>query len=199
MSVITLIILKGRTVLRIQDYILIKKIQDGDKQALNELIRNYYDDVYFLCFYRCNDNDTAADLCQDTFLHLMNNIYQYHPTGKFRNYLFTIAINVCNDYHRKKNRHPIELVEDVDSVNVNQYELTLSLEEKETLYDYLNLLPEFQRETIILYFYQGLKLKDIAKIMNTTESTTKSRMYQGLRKLRKMYEENQSNAENDHR
>ena len=175
--------------LDIKDYLLIEKIQNGDKQALDELIRYYYDEVYSLCFFRCNDNDLAADLCQESFIKLVDSIYQYVPRGKFRNYLFTIAINVCNDYYRKNNRYQIEPYDDVDKIDLGNYESGLTLEEKDTLHEYLNSLPEFQRNVIILHFYQGLKFKDIAKIMNTTESTAKSRMYQGLKKMRKLYEE----------
>ena len=58
---------------------------------------------------------------------------------------------------------------------------------------YLDQLPDYQKDVIILHYYQDLKLREIAGILNVSESTVKSRLYQGLNKLRKIYEEENKN------
>ena len=63
-------------------------------------------------YRRCADRSLAADLTQEVFLKLVTAVYRYSVTGKFTNYLFTIAVNVCNDYYRRKKPDSAELSED---------------------------------------------------------------------------------------
>lgn len=55
---------------------------------------------------------SPPDLTQEVFLKLVTAVYRYSVTGKFTNYLFTIAVNVCNDYYRRKKPDSAELSED---------------------------------------------------------------------------------------
>lgn len=172
----------------IEDLILIRKIQNGDKQALDKLIRLYYEDVFSLCFYRCGNDDLAADLCQESFVKLIRNIYQYKPSGKFRNYLYTITLNVISDYYRKQKTETVSL-DEYEIVNSHVDPDQLTIEEKETLRQYICCLSEAQKNVILLYYYHGLRIKEIAKILNTNESTVKSRLFQAIKKLKEKYEE----------
>ena len=86
------------------DQILIKRIQNGDKESLGQLIEKYYGDVFSLCFYKTKDRHLAEDLTQETFIRLIDHIYSFKPKGKFRNYLYTITLNVCRDEFKKQIR-----------------------------------------------------------------------------------------------
>lgn len=89
--------------MNIEDYILIRRIQNGDPEAFETLVRKYYQNIYQFCVRRCNgDTALAADLTQDTFLKLIEHIQQYRLTGKFMNFLLTIAVNTCNNHFKKK-------------------------------------------------------------------------------------------------
>ena len=81
---------------------MIKKIQAGDTEAFDILVRKYYSVIYQFCYRRLNgDTDTAADITQDVFLKLLENIHTVRMLGKFQNYLLTIAANTCNNYFKK--------------------------------------------------------------------------------------------------
>ena len=96
--------------MNIKDYILIKRIQNGDTEAFETLVRKYYQNIYNFCVRRCNGNTTlAADLTQDTFLKLITHIQQYRLTGKFINFLLTIAVNTCNNYFKKKSPDLVDM------------------------------------------------------------------------------------------
>lgn len=176
----------------IQDWMIINKIKMGDPDAWDILVHKYYDSVYFYCVRRCyGDCDIASDLTQDIFLKLVESLPRYRFIGKFQNYLYTMAVNTCNNYLKKRHIEQIELTDnfttDLDTSLIDEI---LHDERKETVQKALDLLPEIQREVVILRYYHDLKVKDIATITGVGVSTVQSRIYQGLRKLEKVLERN---------
>lgn len=174
----------------IQDWMIINKIKMGDHDAWDILVHKYYDSVYFYCVRRCyGDCDIASDLTQDIFLKLVESLPRYRFIGKFQNYLYTMAVNTCNNYLKKRHIEQIELTDnfttDLDTSLIDEI---LHDERKETVQKALDLLPEIQREVVILRYYHDLKVKDIATITGVGVSTVQSRIYQGLRKLEKVLE-----------
>lgn len=172
----------------IEDYILIRKIKVGDTDAWEKLVNKYYDQIFSFCVRRClGDRVLAADLTQDIFLKVIENIEKYKFSGKFFNYLFTITVNVCNNYYTKKKFTQFEFDEKVLNVGSKTIVTHLIEQEKENQVQLaLNTLPDIQRETLILKYYYDLKVKDIAKITGTGVATSQSRIYQGLKKLRRL-------------
>lgn len=171
----------------IEDYILIKRIQDGDPAAFEVLVRKYYQDIYSFCVRRCNgDTVLAADLTQETFLKLIEHIQRYRPTGKFINFLLTITVNTCNNNYKKKSFELVEM--EVLAQQPDQTDLEASLLWQETaltVQQALSQLPDFQKETIILRFYHDRKIREIADITGVSVPTVKSRLKQGLDKLKR--------------
>lgn len=174
----------------IEDYILVKRIQDGDPTAFEVLVKKYYQNIYSFCVRRCNgDTSLAADLTQETFLKLIEHIQRYRPTGKFINFLLTIAVNTCNSHYKKK---AVELVEidrlsdlssDDTESTILQQETALAVQQA------IDLLPDIQKETIILRFYHNRKVREIATITGVSLPTAKSRLKQGLDKLKRYLNE----------
>lgn len=163
---------------------LIKRIKQGEKDLFEELIRRYYDDVYRFCYYKTSDCDASYDLTQETFLKLIKYFNSYQDKGKFKSYLFSIAVNICNNYYKKSTKKSM----DIDLVNESFYchdhneQITNRIIAEELLWK----LPEHQRETIILKYFQGFKVREIAKITNEKIPTVKSRLKQGLEKMKDM-------------
>ena len=162
----------------------------GDPDAWDFFVHIYYDSVYFFRVRRCyGDCDIASDLTQDIFLKLVESLPRYRFIGKFQNYLYTMAVNTCNNYLKKRHIEQIELTDnfttDLDTSLIDEI---LHDERKETVQKALDLLPEIQREVVILRYYHDLKVKDIATITGVGVSTVQSRIYQGLRKLEKVLE-----------
>lgn len=165
-----------------EDKELIYKIQHENKELLEILIEKYYDDIYRFCYYKTGNASLSYDLTQETFLKLIKYIGNYRDKGKFKGYLITIAINVCNTYFYKNN---IDLEEfdgnqNYDPKSSNELE---KIEEKDIVVQALNELPEKQKEVIILKYYEELKIKDISKILDEKVPTIKSRLKQEMEKL----------------
>lgn len=151
------------------------------------MVRKYYGAVYQFCYRRLNgDADTAADISQEVFLKLLENIQAVRSIGKFQNYLITIAVNLCNNYFKKAkptyiNLDALELTDDTDS----SFEKIIQDENRLEVRRAINALPDYQKEVIILRFYHELKIREIAKITKSSIPTVKSRLQQGMKKLQR--------------
>lgn len=185
----------------LQDYDLIKRIQRGEKQLFGQLAEKYYDDVFRFCYYQTGDEHTAYDCTQETFYHLMRFLDNYRERNHFKTYLIRIALNVCRDYFRKsgsRSRREIAYDKWTDSAEPESAMAKTSPSirgpEQETVLkilvqDGLMQLPESQRETIILYYCQGYKLREIAGLIGVPLSTVKTRLYAGTEKLRQYFKQ----------
>ena len=147
---------------------------------------NYYNNIFAYIVRRTGKREVAEDLTQETFLRLVNSIAAYKPTGKFSNFIFTIAVNVCNTHYRKNNVAFDDV--DIDSIADNDI-VDIKLENLENniiLIESIDRLPNMQKEVLLLRFFHDMKIKDIAKVTNASIPTVKSRLSQGLNKLRQM-------------
>lgn len=127
------------------------------------------------------DPDTAADITQDVFLKLLENIQSVRMIGKFQNYLLTIAVNTCNNYAKKAKPLYMDL-ETFEDIEVTFEKIEFNELKAEVQYA-INTLPDYQKEVIILRFYYDLKIREIANITKVSVSTVKSRLQQGIKKL----------------
>ena len=152
-----------------EDKELIYRIQHGEKDLLEELIQKYYDNIYRFCYY----------IRGKTLIYYIGN---YREKGKFKSYLITIAMNVCNTYF-DENKVELEELHDNQIYKENVYNELSKIEQKNSIDKALIELPEKQKEVIILKYYEDLKIKDISKILDEKVPTIKSRLKQGIEKL----------------
>lgn len=172
-------------------------LQRGDKQALDTLIRRHYQ-LVFAYLYRCTgDYHTACDLTQETFVKLVRAAGTQVKPESLKPWLLRIALNTCRDYYRsrayKSQRNSTDLQEErLESPQAEIVPLGQRQEEREELEAWLATLPDYQRETMILRYYHDLKIKEIAEVTAVGESTVKSRLKQGLDKLRRQWKRRES-------
>lgn len=166
--------------------ILILKAKSGNQEALEELIKLYYQPIYKYFVRTCGNSATALDLTQDTFMKLVQGLPKYQPYKDFCAYLYTIAHHVGIDYLKKKkeilleNEYPFEIQQaPKDEKDENYYRM------RAVLYK----ISEKQRECLILYYYQGLNYRQISSILSIPVSTAKTRVRSGLQRCRDLWEE----------
>lgn len=120
----------------------------------------------------------------------MENIHSVRRLGKFQNYLLTIAANTCNNYFKKTKPIYTDLTAfDIADDTDNVLEKMVQNESKAEVRRAISSLPDYQKEVIILRFYHDLKIREIAKITKSNVPTVKSRLQQGLKKLRRYLED----------
>jgi len=92
------------------DFKLIKQMRQGDEAAFDLFIHKYYLDILRYCTYHCHDSEEAKDLTQDTFLRFFSGFASYSHRGKAKNYLYTIAGNLCKNYYRQPRGQPLDSI-----------------------------------------------------------------------------------------
>jgi RNA polymerase sigma-70 factor (ECF subfamily) len=189
-----------KTLEQVADLDLIRSFQAGDTEAFDVLVTRYKDRIYSSILFFVKDTYLAEDLFQDVFIKIIDTLKnkRYTEEGKFLPWALRIAHNLCVDYFRKVKRTPaIKTSDDQDIfevINVSQEAPDQKLmrgESHEKVRRMLDLLPEEQREIIVLRHYANLSFKEIAKITNCSINTALGRMRYGLINLRKMMTENQ--------
>lgn len=155
-----------------------RKLKNGDKEGLYIAFDAYYDKIYGYCYRHVNHRETAQDLTQEVFLRVLLHLENYRHYGKFENYLYVIAGNLCRDYYRK--RHVLSL----EALELQEEERGfVRTEEQIVIEQALKKLPEQEREIILLRFYQDLRIKDIAKILGLKLSTVKYHLKRAQERL----------------
>ena len=156
----------------------IQKLKKGDNEGINLLFDKYYDKVYGYCYRHINHRETAQDLTQEVFLRVFRRIEDYRDYGKFENYLYVVAGNLCKDHYKRRKMLTLEEIEQqVEEQGFIRTEQAIGVQQA------LNQLPSLEREIVYLRYYQELKIKDIAKIVNLTISTTTYHLKQGQKKM----------------
>jgi RNA polymerase sigma-70 factor (ECF subfamily) len=189
-----------KTLEHVSDTELIRSFQEGDTEAFEVLIYRYKDKIYSSILFFVKDSYLAEDLFQDVFIKIIDTLKnkRYTEEGKFLPWALRIAHNLCVDYFRKVKRTPaIKTSDNKDIFDViNVYEegadqKIMQSQSHDRVRMMLELLPEEQREIIVLRHYANLSFKEIAQITNCSINTALGRMRYGLINLRKMMAEKQ--------
>ncbi|WP_130808144.1 RNA polymerase sigma factor [Senegalia massiliensis] len=168
---------------------LIEEINKGSQAAMEVLVKKYYKSIFSYIYRKIGDYHISYDLTQEVFIKMMKSINKYEGRGKFNNWILKIAVNHCNDYYKSKtfkNRTRETQLEDRMSENNDKvWDLLKKKIERNLVKKEILRLPDYQKDVLILRYYHDMKLKEIADITESKESTVKSRLRQGTCKLKK--------------
>ncbi|MEO6930885.1 MAG: sigma-70 family RNA polymerase sigma factor [Chitinophagaceae bacterium] len=177
------------------DHELIHLFMDGQLNALEALVVRHKDKLYTSILFLVKDKYLAEDIFQDVIIKIIDTIRggRYTEEGKFLPWAMRIAHNLCVDHFRKVKRTPtIKTSDDRDIFEVLNFtedgadEKMMKRQSHDRVRKMLDLLPEDQREVIILRHFAELSFKEIASLTNCSINTALGRMRYGLINLRKM-------------
>ena len=164
-----------------------------DPRAFAELYEKYFDRIYYYLLRQTDDEETAGDLCSQTFVNVLNHLPRYEFRGlPFSAWLYKIAANEANKYYRKKKGKKVfsleearvrELVERNDPGGSQGWDEDII----QRLLSYLKDLPTDMLHVLQLRFFEDKDFKEIAFILDMTESGAKMRTYRALDKLRRSF------------
>jgi len=176
---------------------LVSRSARGDHDSFNELVVRWQRPIFALAYRVIGHEEDARDVCQETFLRAFRGIKGFKGQAKFSSWLYRIAINLCYDKNRRAQRSPLSKVSDnIDVLDLAPAEVAgNSLEDQvgwrelgsEVSRAMMAISPE-QRTAIVLKEYQGLTFREIADLQGCPVSTVKTRVYQGLTRLRQELE-----------
>lgn len=142
-----------------------------DEEKIDALIRENYIYIYRYCFFHVGNKEAAQDITQDVFLKFIKELDHYCEYGKLKNYLYVIAKNSIKDYFRKPKEANLE------NIKEEYYDGGLAeVPERLDIMKALECLEPLDKELIILRYYQELRIRDIALIVNMPKSTIRYKL-----------------------
>ncbi len=185
---------------KLTDNQLVQCFRNGNNNALEILVGRYKEKIFSTILFLVKDKFLAEDLFQDAFIKIIDTIRnnRYTEEGKFLPWAVRIAHNLCVDHFRKVKRAPVVQTSDDSDIfnlfNSNEEGADKKLVQEETrerVKIMLNLLPQEQREVIVLRHYADLSFKEIAEVSNCSINTCLGRMRYGLINMRRILTEKQ--------
>ena len=180
------------------DVALIRAAQEGDHDAFEQLVRLHDQKVLRLALNLLRSEEDARDAYQEAFLKAYRNLSTFRFECSFHTWLYRIVTNICLDYLRKRSvrkedpalvetghgpRDLFETVEDSRSEADPERDL-LRRELGRRIEEALGKLGPRERLVFELKHYQGLRLRVIGEMLETSEETAKNCLYRATQKLR---------------
>ncbi|MBV8476853.1 MAG: sigma-70 family RNA polymerase sigma factor [Acidobacteria bacterium] len=184
---------------RPDDTILVRRAQNGDTAAFEELVRHYDRTVLRLASHLTDSSEDAQDIYQEAFLRAYRNIGRFRFECSFYTWMYRIVANLCCDHLRRKqlyNRYAYAepySADDEETVldrasdqraTTSPERAALNGELRKRILWALNKLSPRERMVFELRHYEGLKLQSVATILSTTENTVKNTLFRATHKLR---------------
>jgi len=176
------------------DLDLMLRVRDGDAVSFEVLLRRYR--LPMVSFFRrmVRDQTLAEDLAQEVFLRVYKSRERYQPNARFTTWLYRIATNLALNAIRDR-RDEMSGVGDDDSDGhsilqqfasplPNAENTLVALERAKIIRQAVESLPENQRAAVILHKYQEVDYRQIAGILNVSESAVKSLLFRAYESLR---------------
>jgi RNA polymerase sigma-70 factor (ECF subfamily) len=183
----------------ISDYELIQRFIKGEQSCFEQLIHRHKNKVFTYISLYIRDQALAEDLFQDTFMKVIQSVKtgKYQDNGKFISWVMRIAHNLIIDHFRRIKQMNTISNDDYESDLFNSKRFADSTIEDDMIKrqiqkdvrTMISLLPEDQREVVILRHYSGLSFKEIAEITEVSINTALGRMRYALINMRKIMEE----------
>lgn len=180
-------------------------IQQGNNNAFDQLFDKYKNEAVRTAYLITGRNSICEDIAQEAFIKCYKHIRELKNPNGFRAWFFRILTRTAWKYGRSASREiPTEdMTERIEESGSNLAgDPYLSVEENRLLYSEINRLEPKQKTVIVLYYFNGLSTKEIAKASGCLEGTVKSRLFSARKKLKSKLDsfynsgkEHRSNAE----
>jgi RNA polymerase sigma-70 factor (ECF subfamily) len=191
--------MSGQGLSRIDDTVLVREAQQGNRAAFEELVRHYDQAVLRLALHLTGSESEAQDVYQDAFLKAYRNIGSFRFECSFYTWIYRIVSNLCMDHLRKKQVRkedaPVAVDEEGKTFDVLEQfpdaragadpeRDLMSRELGKRIQRALDRLSPRERMVFELKHYHGLKLRTVGEILHTTEETAKNTLFRATQKLR---------------
>ena len=149
-----------------------------EKQYI-EIVEKYADMIYRIAYQKVLNRYDAEDIVQDVFVKLLSSKSYFRDEEHIKAWLIRVTINLCINYNKSLARQK--------TVSVEQLDIPFTQQETGVLEE-LYLLPEDERNILYLYYYEGYKIREIAKILRQKQNTINSKLTRARNKLKRIME-----------
>ena len=195
--------LKAKTLPINDEQILIEYCQSGDRELFAQLVYRYERELFSYLRRYTGDAQMAEDAFQATFLQIHLKCEMFEAGRKFRPWLYTIATNQAIDAKRRNKRHRMvsldtpreqdhedvgRLVNLLETSDLDPADTALTEERARIVRETLESLPESMHAVIHLVYYQGMKYREAAEVLDIPVGTVKSRIHAAINRLSDVWE-----------
>jgi RNA polymerase sigma-70 factor (ECF subfamily) len=170
---------------------LCKSARKGDKDAACKLLKIYYADIFAYLRRLCSRKDDAEDLTQQTFLKVWSSMGSFNGRSKFSTWLHRIAYNTFIDWQRRNARDTqsclVQWWQECTDTNPGPFANLAERQLAQHLYEAVDQLDEDKKHIVHLHYYQGLSIRETAKVLNIATSTVKYRLREVFKILREKF------------
>jgi len=195
---------KHKENISLDDATLVRQCQNGNLEAMSCLIVKYQDRIYNAIFKICQNHDDAAELTQDTFVKVLENINSFRGKSSFYTWLFRVAVNHTLNYCKRRFKlSPVSLDAENDQIEESKGKLAAVLaapdgldpavvaQQKELSQIVVNLIGQLAQEyrvVLVLRDIEQMTYAEIAEVLRIETGTVKSRLSRARAKLRQLLE-----------
>ena len=183
---------------RADDRELVRLSQSGMEAAFEELVRRHQQRVFALVAGILHRPDDVEDIAQQVFLKAYLGIKRFDQRAAFSTWLYKIAVNECWDYLRKRKVRPLTYEADLSEEQVSRLDGIVSssrppegpnarAETREILERMLGVLPEQDRQLLVLKEIEGFSVQELAEILNLNVNTVKVRLFRARGRIMDSY------------
>lgn len=149
-----------------------------EKQIKTYIVENK-EALYRFAYSYVKNEDDALDIVHDAICKSLDNINTLKNIDSIKSWIYQIVSNCAIDYIRKNKKY-VAITDDLQDENTMRYDTYEDIDLQEAL----ERLPEKYRIVIVLRYFEDMKIGDIAQVLNENENTIKTRLYNGLSKLK---------------
>ena len=175
------------------DELLLRRAQRGDPEAFGQLMEPMEQLVWRVCWHYTGDREASSDCAQDAMIRIWRSLESYRGDCAFESWVYRIAANCSMDWLRKKKRDRSVSMEpmkeqgfDPADTSPGTEDQVIAKDERRRLREAIALLPEDQREALVLTQLERVPYEEAARMLDTTEGTVKSRVNRAKAKLREI-------------
>tara|TARA_Y100001935_G_scaffold254963_1_gene265849 strand:- start:7102 stop:7707 length:606 start_codon:yes stop_codon:yes gene_type:complete len=167
---------------------LIEGIKKGNKEDFSFLIDNYQLYALKVAYRFTKDKALAEDVVQESFIKVYRKLNLFEGRSSFKSWFTRILLNTCKNRMRKNSRESLGLDTPKPSKVQGPEASMIHLDIGEMLKREIDLLPEKQKQALMLRVYEDLSFKEVAEVMESPYDTAKANYRHALMKLREKFE-----------
>ena len=178
------------------DELLLHRAQRGDPEAFESLMGQMEALVWRVCWHYTGNREAAEDCGQEAMIRIWRNLANYRGECALESWVYRIAANCCMDWLRKKKRDRSVSVEplreqgfDPADTSPGTAEQVVAKDERQRLREAISLLPDEQREALILTQLEKVPYEEAARALGVSEGTVKSRVNRAKTRLKELLSE----------